>query len=284
MKAKLESLSLARGDVSFLSYEVNLPSFEFLWHYHPEFELTYIFKGRGKRLVGDSYENFEEGDLALLGPFLPHAWVSDTAYQGPCSAFVIQFSAELIASLTHYPELKKMGEILAMATRGLRLDDPQGSGLKDKIRQLPGRTFTSAFALFIEILSQVIDLKGTPLSSPHFRRFKGNENQQRINRVFTYVQQDFTRDVSLKKAAGMVHLSESAFCKFFKRASGKTFSDYVNEVRISKACQLLLETDQPVETIAFETGFESQTYFNRVFLKKKGVRPLHYRNIAGKAV
>lgn len=106
---------------------------------------------------------------------------------------------------------------------------------------------------------------------------KGTENQQRINTIFQYVQQEFNETISLKKAASLIHLSESAFCKFFKRTSGKTFSDYTNEIRIAHACQLLIETDHPVSEVAFSSGFDSITYFNRVFLKKKGVRPMHYR-------
>jgi AraC-like DNA-binding protein len=284
MKAKLEQLSLQPGNASFLSYEVNLSSFGFLWHYHPEFELTYILRGRGKRLVGDSYATFEQGDMALLGPFLPHTWVSDPAFTGPCIAYVIQFRGELIESLMHYPELKDIGKILTIAVRGLHLAGAADASLIDLILKLPGCSGIEAFSLFLRVLHKLSGSEGRPLSSEHFKPFRGNENQQRINKVFNYVQQEFTGGVSLKKAAEMMHLSESAFCKFFKRVSGKTFSDYVNEIRISKACELLLETDKPVEMIAFETGFESQTYFNRVFLKKKAVRPLYYRQISVKSV
>ena len=94
-----------------------------------------------------------------------------------------------------------------------------------------------------------------------------------------YVQKEFKETVSLKKAASIIHLSESAFCKFFKRTSGKTFSDYTNEIRIAHACQLLIETDKPIIEIANDSGFESLTYFNRVFLRKKKKRPGEYRRI-----
>jgi YesN/AraC family two-component response regulator len=109
---------------------------------------------------------------------------------------------------------------------------------------------------------------------------KGNENQQRINKVFLYVQKEFKEHISLKKAASIIHLSESAFCKFFKRASGKTFSTYVNDIRIAYASQLLIESDKAIGEIAFESGFESLTYFNRVFLKTKGVKPRELRTSA----
>ena len=153
-----------------------------------------------------------------------------------------------------------------------------GAGIVSQIGGMIHFKGVDAFAALIRVFDQLAGLRGAELSSGHFKPFKGNENQQRINKVFMYVQREYTGRVSLQKAASIVHLSESAFCKFFKRVSGKTFSDYVNEIRIAKACELLIETDQPIEQVAFETGFESQTYFNRIFLKKKGLRPRGYRS------
>jgi AraC-like DNA-binding protein len=117
------------------------------------------------------------------------------------------------------------------------------------------------------------------IASAQYKPIKGTENQQRINQVFQYVQKEFTHQVSLEKAAALIHLSESAFCKFFKRTSGKTFSDYTNDIRIAHACYLLIETDKPVNVIATESGFESLTYFNRIFLKKKKLKPRDYRKL-----
>ena len=101
MKAKLEQLTEKNQHQSFLCYEVNIPVFEFHWHYHPEYELIYIVSGRGKRLVGDSYENFQEGDMVLLGSNLSHTWVSELCEQDKCIAIVIQFTQNFIEPLLH---------------------------------------------------------------------------------------------------------------------------------------------------------------------------------------
>jgi AraC-like DNA-binding protein len=254
-------------------------SFEFLWHYHPEYELTYIVKGKGKRLVGDVYEKFQEGDLVLIPPMLPHTWVSEKKRKEHCRAIVIQFAADFAAQLLQFPEMKCLEKLFANADRGLQLTIPKNQNILLLLQKIVGTNELESFTLLIQLLQQLTVKKAAPIVSVHYKPMKGNENQQRINKVFQYVQKEFAEHISLKKAASLIHLSETAFCKFFKRASGKTFSDYTNEIRIAHACQLLIDTDTSIREIAFNSGFDSTTYFNRVFLRKKKLRPLEYRKL-----
>ncbi len=278
MKARLENISLAGKNASFLCYEVNVPAFEFMWHYHPEYELTYIIEGTGERLVGDNYANFQPGDLVLLGPMLPHTWVGKTTENEHCKAVVIQFSKAFIEPLLHYPEITGVFGLLGKATNGFVFTNIGGDTIS-LVKACASHKGVDAFIALVKILCTLAGAEAMPLSSGHFKPFKGNEDQHRINKVFTYLHGHSNSGVSIAQAASIVHLSESAFCKFFKRISGKTFSDYVNDIRIAKACALLIETDMPIEQIAFAVGFESQTYFNRVFLKKKATKPKQYRNV-----
>jgi AraC-like DNA-binding protein len=273
MKPKLEHLSHRLQNQSFICYEVNVPSFEFLWHYHPECELTCILKGKGKRLVGDSYESFETGDLVFLGPMLPHTWVTEKEARENCIAIVIQFTPEFMELLFQFPEMKGCEKMFGKAARGIHFNISKNNECVLLLQQMLISSELAKLTLLMQILQHLSNKKYLPLTSTHYKPMKGNENQQRINKVFMYVQNEFKETISLKKASSLIHLSESAFCKFFKRASGKTFSDYTNEIRIVHACQLLIETDRPISEIAFDSGFESITYFNRVFLKKKKVRP-----------
>jgi YesN/AraC family two-component response regulator len=280
MKPKLEQLSHRVNNQSFLCYEVAVVSFDFLWHYHPEYELTYISKGKGKRMVGDSFETFEAGDLVILGPMIPHTWNSDKMAKENCRAIVIQFSQDFITQLLQFPEMVAFEKLFTKAGRGLHFNTSKNTNcflLLEKMLQSKGLT---SFNLLLQLLQELSIKKALPLTSQHYKPMKGNENQQRINKVFLYVQKEFKENISLKKAASIIHLSESAFCKFFKRASGKTFSTYVNEIRIAYASQLLIESDKAIGEIAFESGFESLTYFNRVFMKAKGVKPRELRNSA----
>jgi len=277
MKARLEQISITGNEQSFTGYKLNVPEFPFLWHYHPEYELTYIVKGKGKRFVGDSYQDFEPGDLVLLGSMLPHTWVSETSHQENCEAIVIQFSNDFIEPLFRYAEITSIRDLLQQSKTGLHFK-PVKNDVRLLLEEIASNKGPVAFTSLINVLHLLSGANYSPLSSEHFKAFNSSRNQQRINKVFLYVQQNYTSAVSLQNAAALVHLSESAFCKFFKRISGKTFSDYVNEIRVAKACELLIETDKPIEQIAFETGFESQTYFNRIFLRKKASRPKDYRS------
>lgn len=279
MKPKLEQLAYEKEKQSFLCYEVNVPSFEFLWHYHPELELTYIIKGKGRRLVGDSYEKFGEGDFVFIGPNLPHTWVSEKKGKEKCSAIVIQFTQTFKEQLLNFPETASLQKLFTKAERGVQFNGIKKSKCLALLQQMIASNELVRMGLLFQLLELLLHKKTTIVASAKYKPMKGTENQQRINKVFQYVQKEFKEGISLKKAASIIHLSESAFCKFFKRASGKTFSDYNNDIRIAHACELLLETDQPISEIAFECGFESLTYFNRVFLKKKRVNPGKFRKL-----
>jgi len=277
MRAKLELLSQQNNNRSFLCYEVKLPSFDFFWHYHPEYELTYMVRGSGKRLVGDSYENFDEGDLDLLGPSLPHTWFTEKRSKENYRAFVIQFSLNFIEPMLQYTEMADIRKLLKKADKGLRFSTQKSKELSVHLYQILHNKGVDSITSLLLLLQKLSNSRTISLATPGFRPIKGNQNQQRINIVFQYVQQQFKNGISLREAASLIHLSQSAFCKFFKRISGKTFSDYVNDIRIAHACQLLIESDMLIEQIAYESGFDSLTYFNRIFLKKKETKPGSFR-------
>lgn len=277
MKAAFEDIPVRKGNQSFLAYSFTVKAFEFKWHYHPEYELTLIEKGNGKRLVGDSYETFEEGDLVLVGPELPHTWVSTEAAQGGATATVIQFSEDFIGSFLQHQEFLCLKGLLAKAKRGLFFPQQGATPLAEQVKGLAAQYGIEKITGLLNILNQLAGQKAQLLASPYFQPVRGQENERRINMVCRYVQKHSTSQISLPEAARLIHLSESAFCKFFKRATGKTFSDYVNDIRIGHACHLLTESDLPIGAIAHDAGFETLSYFNRIFLKKKGLRPTEFR-------
>lgn len=279
MKLKLEQLSLHGHTQSFLCYNLTLPTFEFFWHYHPEYELTLIVKGKGKRLVGDSYEEFAAGDLVLVGPHLPHTWIGDEKRKDLYSAVVIQFSREFIDSFLGLPEFSDIKKMLSRSGSGLYFPFSKNNPVREAIIGLTQLQGVVAVTGLLNVLQKLSKLKSQHLASAYFQPLKGEENEKRVNKVCQYVQNHFKSKISLAKAASLIHLSESAFCKFFKKASGKTFSDYLNDIRVAHASVLLTETDKPIASIAYESGFESLTYFNRVFLKKKKTSPRQYRRV-----
>ncbi len=279
MRAQLEKLSSRKENQSFICYEIKESSFEFFWHYHPEYELTYIIKGKGKRLVGNVYESFSPGDFVLLGPDIPHTWISDKKRNQNCQAIVIQFSTKFAESILQFDELKAIKKVLQKAEKGIQFTPPKKDNYLLLMQKMINEAYAEKFLLLIQLLLHLSASKSKTILTTSIKPLKGITNQHRINKVFQYVQHEYKKNISLKKAAALIHLSKSAFCKYFKRASGKTFSDYVNEIRIAYACQLLIETDYPISKIAFDSGFESLNYFNRVFLKKKKVIPSSFRKL-----
>ena len=281
VKAVYENVESRKGNTSFVAYHSVVPYFEFKWHYHPEYELTLITKGEGKRLVGDSYENFETGDLVLLGSGLPHTWTSEPGGKGSVSAVVVQFSPSFIAGFLPHIEFGDISRLLESSAAGLHFPPDNATAIIKKLKRLPEKAGIERITLLLDILQQLSLLESVPLSSGTFVSSKSRENEDRINKVCGYIQRHASENISLEKAAGLVHLSSSAFCKFFKRVTGKTFSDYVNDIRTGNACRMLTETDKNINEIAFASGFESLTYFNRVFLKKKKMTPGVFRKSIG---
>ena len=282
MRASFEDIDSKRGSNSYLAYRYAVPVFPFQWHYHPEYELTLILEGSGKRMVGDSYEPFSPGDLVLLGPHLPHTWVSEMA----SAAVVVQFSESFIAPLVQYPECERIRRLLARSGLGLcfpagaagrRVADKQHALLLEAVGRLPARKSAGRITGILDVLHAMASTTAQPLASPYFQPARGRKAEGRINKVCQYIQRHSAEDLPLQKIAALVNLSESAFCKFFKRTTGKTFSDYLVDIRVGHACHLLSESDDPVSEIAYRSGFDSLTYFNRVFLRKKGLRPREFR-------
>ena len=274
MKPVLETIAVENAIHAF-AFE--LPFFEFKWHYHPEYELTLIVKGNGMRLVGDSYLPFQAGDLVLLGSGIPHTWESDANSHETVVAIVIQFSEDFIANFINSEAFYKIKKLLQTSVRGLFFPNPLSMNIEYQMMTIASEKGVKQITALLNILNDLAYQNHESLSSAFYSPKNSKENETRINTVFNYIKQNAASTILLEQAAASVHLTTGAFCKFFKRMTGKTFSDYVNEIRIGNACNLIAHTDKTIAQIAIESGFENQTYFNRVFLKKKNCTPKQFR-------
>ena len=275
MKAILEDIPSKKGAASFYSTQISVPAFEFKWHYHPEYELTYIVRGSGYRLVGNSHEHFSAGDLVLLGSNLPHTWWGKQEDGTPSEAIVIQFSNAFIEPFLQLQESQSIKELLTKASRGLRWDNDQM--LFHSIEELGNQTEFNRILSLLSILQTLSQKESTQLASDSYHNVISKKFETRINKVCTYIQNHYSEPISLKQVSDLVFMTESNFCKFFKKATSTTFSDYLNDLRINEACQLLLSSEDNVSKIAQDCGFESLSYFNRVFLRKKQLTPSRFR-------
>lgn len=275
MKAILEDVKSNQGASSFYAFRYQVPFFQFKWHYHPEYELTYIVKGNGYRIVGNSYEYFNDGDLVLLGNHLPHTWSGKLNDDIKSDAVVIQFSKEFIAPFLGLNESLLIKNMLDTSVRGIRFEPDEE--LVSKIIALTETNGVDKILKLISVLDDLSKKQPTLIASNSFHNVVSKKNEMRINKVCLYIQNNFYTKISLKEVADLIFLTESNFCKFFKKATGKTYSDYLNELRINEACRLLVQTEKSINQISFECGFESLSYFNRVFLSKKEMTPSMFR-------
>jgi AraC-like DNA-binding protein len=278
MKAAVERVSPGAG-ASFLCRRRVDARFGFNWHYHGEIELTAIVRSRGRRFVGDSIEPYGDGDLVLLGPNLPHTWHSEAGRRGRQEAVFCQFSAAFLGGdFLGTPELAGVKRLLERASRGLRF---MGETQKAVFRRMEGLDRVQGLtrlAALLDVLDRLARSRDArPLSSREFVPDLRRGDAERVDRVCRYLNERCTEGVTLAEAAKVAHLSVPAFGRAFRRTTGKTLVGYLHELRTGLACRALIESDRPVSDIAYESGFNNLSNFNRRFRALKGMSPRDYR-------
>ncbi len=250
------------------------------WHYHDEYELHLITSTSGKAFVGDWIGPFQAGHLVLTGPRLPHNWVSmDMPEDGvPQRDLVIQFPHEpLVKAADTIPELREVLPLLERAKHGIEffgLSETAEQHWK-RVKTARGLRRLTAFCDYLADLAACTDYR--LLSSVQLQSDDDDASIDQIHDVVSRITDHLADDHSASALAAELGMSESRFSRFFRKATGNTFTDFVNRVRISRACQLLMDTDQQVTHICYEVGFNNVANFNRRFLEIKGMTPTEFR-------
>jgi AraC-like DNA-binding protein len=275
MRARFERVGTT--DASWKLYIGGGERFDVQWHFHPELELTLIDRGRGRRLVGESNETFTDDDLVLIGANLPHAYVS-ASDSTDNRAVVAQFRSGFAGDALHRcREWWPVEQLLERASHGLafgRVD----ARLRPDVRRLDGLPPGRRTAQLLDVLARLADTDDAhPLAGTDPRPGHGDAVSGRMDAVCRFVQQRHGERFGLADVAAAAHMSPSALSRFFRRVTGRTLTDYVNSVRIETACQLLVDTDDTVATVAARAGFANLSYFNRRFLADQRMRPSQYR-------
>ncbi len=276
MKIKEEKI-LYPVQNSFKILRYSVPNFKMAFHFHPEYELVYIIKGSGLRYIGDSIQKFQSGDMVFVGPNLGHMWISDeNKKEENAEAFVLQFSGELFASMINTPEFRSIKSLLERANSGLKIISDIQDIIFDLMEYLRNSEGPESIIKLIEILnlmSKNESIRSLNLSEKS--NASGNQDK-RISAVFQYVKAFYKEKISVDQAASMANMEKSAFCRFFKGKTQKTFTQFLNESRIDRACELLLKNEFSISQIAFECGFNNLANFYRQFKKITGKTPGEY--------
>jgi AraC-like DNA-binding protein len=257
-------------------------SYNATWHFHPECQLTLVLKSNGYRLVGDRITPLRPGDLVLVGANLPHVWYQEASRhpsRAAVHAIVVRFLEGCFGNdFLELPELWLVRRLLKRARRGLQVTGKTREAVAANLRRLSTATGLDRVAGFISILSvlaQSEDLK--PIASPGFAPTLSDGDQNRVARVIDFVHAHFEQPVSRAAVAAEAHLSLSAFSRFFKLRTGKTLPQYVNELRVGRACSLLADEQLKVTDLAMECGFQNLANFNRRFREITKLSPREYR-------
>jgi len=283
MKPVFEKVALT-PDRLYLFWVRSSERFPFMWHFHPEYELTLIERGSGTRVVGDRVEAYREGDLVLLGPNLPHTWSSTRTFdtrrkQVQNQAYVLQFSPRFFGeSFLRQPEMARWAALLERSRRGLlfqgRSRDEAARLIRDSHREIGLRRFARLLELF-DVLAGAKDTESlsTMASGDESPRRRGAQ----IERIFRYLHEHAMESLELDTVAKHFHMAPSTLYRRLKRETGRSLTELVNELRISHACGLLAHGDARIAEICYQCGYQNLSYFNRRFRDSTGMTPREYR-------
>lgn len=246
------------------------------WHYHPEMELAFFESGEGTRYVGDSIEGFHAGDLVLLGENLPHLWqVAET-----CRGCSIQWRFPPNHVFWMLPELSTLEGLFRRTQRGIRYFGRTGKAASSMLSELSAYDGAERFAMFVRLLSMLAKAPGSDwkyVSRRQFALASGSRHQTSMRDAVHFLFKNYTEEVHLPNLLRELGMTKPTFSRHFKRHSGKTFSEFLQHVRLQQVCRDLKETDEPVTKIALACGFTQISFFNRVFRRSFACSPLEYR-------
>lgn len=266
---------------SFRSRLVREARFSHPFHYHPEIEITLIRRGGGLRLVGDHVEPFAPGDLCLIGARLPHRYHQGTGSDGESEAEVIQFRRDCGGGfLDEAPEMSSFARLLDAASLGLRFPPETSEKAAPLFPRIRVATGIKRWRALLALLDQLAS--GPPpiqLASPGYAADRLPHDQDRIGRACDHLLEHFDSDLDHAEVARLVHLSPSAFSRLFRRTTGKTYTAFLQEVRLGHACRLLRETNLLITEVALASGFQNLSNFNRRFRQTYHRTPREYRQL-----
>lgn len=279
MKARYKPISSIESNLFKAVIQENQNEFDYPWHYHPEFELTYIVKSHGVRYVGNSLENFFEDDLVLLGSNLPHCWINTPGQQKSAKAIVVYLKEEFVnKTWMQSCEFDRIRQLLELSQKGIKFDKEVAQQLKAKLSTLVCKPPFEKFLLLMEILQELaLTTKFELLCGQGFSYALNCTNNDRLNAVYLYIEKNYQRKISLGEIARLVNMNEVYFSRYFSKTMKKSVFEFLNEFRINKACKLLIESDKQVAEICYNAGFESIPFFYRQFKKFKNCQPGAYR-------
>ncbi|EOR93485.1 Transcriptional regulator, AraC family [Arcticibacter svalbardensis MN12-7] len=279
MNPHLQKIPMDGGQSFSVQLEMGL-KFNKQWHYHQEVEIIYIIHGSGTRCIGDSVDYFKEDQLFFIGSNVPHMLRPDQDYNPnyPDEVVVIHFQPELFNPFLSLPENKKIADLLNQASFGISIHSETLLSAKALIHSSMIARNTDRFIILLQLLNLIAGSQSNRIiSHTAFGYSFHKSDDSRLNRIFHYTLANFSKEITLKEIAELVHLCPHSFCRYFKSRTRKRYSFFLLELRISHACKLLTESNLSIAIISYECGLMNFSNFNRHFKSVTGKTPLEYR-------
>ena len=257
--------------------------FTYPWHFHSEYEIIYISESTGTQFVGNSIESYRAGDVLLIGSNLPHYLKSDEIYHSANApskvrGTIIQFEKEFMQhAVNFYPQFMRIKKLLEESRMGVFFPAGCSQKLIELLNLIPvekGMNQITSFLQLLKVMSEIMHRK--TISKPDFE-YNTEHNASRVDKVISFINKNYTRQITLDEIASFASMNATAFCRFFKKETGKTFTKYIFDMRIGYACKLLLMNEMSISQIGVVYGFESISHFNKIFRKVSGYSPTEYR-------
>lgn len=282
MKANLIEISPIDAQAIFVK-RIEQTHFDSPFHFHEICELNHVVDSYGKRIVGDSIENFSAGDLVLMGPNLPHIWYNDPATKEKdkktAKAIVCYFPPDFLNKLTSEESfILKIKNLVEKSKLGLRFYGETKRKVSLLVEEMTKTSEFRRVILFLEIMSILTDSdEYEPLATVNYKHKLNEKDTERMNNIYQYVMENFTEPIGLSTAAAIANMTPPAFCSFFKKRTQKSFTAFLNELRIGHACKLLKNFELPIADICYGSGYQNFTHFNSSFKKIMKTTPTQYR-------
>jgi AraC-like DNA-binding protein/mannose-6-phosphate isomerase-like protein (cupin superfamily) len=263
MKIEFEKVKLDEGSSFRLLHQKLIPiHYSWSFHFHPEYEIVCVIGGHGKRHVGKHYSNYTNGDLVFIGPNLPHSGFGLNS-EGLHEEIVVQINEKIINDyLMKLPEMASIRTLLELSRHGISFGEETKELVTERLLKLEHLSPLQRFIEVLSILEILANSKCYKLLNPQVSTLY--QHHLRLQKIFNFVEENFSKTIDIKEIAALMNLSVPAFCNYFKKVMNITFTDFVNEYRIQYACMLLLQ-QKPILEICFDCGFNNVTYFNKVF-------------------
>ena len=266
----------------YVSFDRYKQVFTFPIHFHPEYELTFIENAKGsRRIVGDHISEIGNLELVLVGPNVYHGW-ENYKNNPDCEIheITIQFSRDIFSETTlNKIELHPLQRLLNNAQRAISFSEYTILRVKKIVSELSTKKGFEGYLLLQTLLFELThDNNAKLLTNLSFSEKSDFHNSERIEQIFNYIQNNYQKRITLTEIASSVNMTVVSFGRLMKQRTGKTFVDFINDIRIGYACRMLLETNKSISEICFENGFNNLSNFNRIFKKRQGLSPKEFRN------